>query len=270
MATSDLHSKVASLTTHALDIAKGVPVVGLRLRLHREVDGEKHLLTETTTNNQGRCDTPLLTLSNIQPGAYTLEFDAKSYHGVESAFELVTIAFNISDVSAHYHVPLILAPGGYSTYRGAPPTRVPQDGAKWGQIEVSAEFSDEPAAALPPGVGGAGLTIHVIDIARGIGAGTLEGELFRFEREGDWARVARFVVNDEGRTDHWLIAAGELQRGTYELRFEAGKYYSTIGFGVGDTPFFDRVHIRLRINDETHHHIPLLLSPWGYSCYRGS
>jgi 5-hydroxyisourate hydrolase len=269
MPTLDLHSEAASLTTHALDIAKGVPAAGLRLNLYREIDGQSILLTETTTNIQGRCEAPLLTRSNTPPGPYRLEFDAKSYHGVESPFGFVTIAFNISDISAHHHVPLLLSPGGYSSYRGSPPARVPQDRGKWGQIEVSANAPHGPAAPSP-GIGGAGLTIHVIDIARGIGAGGLEGKLVRLLPKEEWNSVGGFVVNDEGRTDNWLIAAGELRRGDYELQFEVGKYYSAIGFGVGDIPFFDRVRIRLRINDQTHHHIPLLLSPWGYSCYRGS
>nr|WP_315920626.1 hydroxyisourate hydrolase [Mesorhizobium sp. SP-1A] len=122
-----------------------------------------------------------------------------------------------------------------------------------------------------PGAGGPGLTIHAIDVARGIGAAALEGEVYRRAGADAWSALGSFAVNDEGRTDRWLVDAGELVPGEYEIRFGAGTYYARAGFGVGPAPFFDRIRVRVRVDDPgAHHHIPLLLSPWGYSCYRGS
>jgi 5-hydroxyisourate hydrolase len=270
MALSDLHSAAASLTTHALDIAKGVPAANLAVELFRLAGGRKVSVAKAVTNVQGRCEAPLLTQSTVEPGAYVLEFHAGAYHGAASPFDIIPVEFNISDPAGHYHVPLVLAPGGYSTYRGAPPSRVPDDKGSWGAITARVDLPNHPAAP-PPGVGGPGLTVHVIDISRGIGAGSLKGELYRCGDGDCRTPVGGFVVNGEGRTDQWLIDAGKLQRADYELTFEAGDYFSRSNFGVGASPFFERVRIRVRVNDPAaHHHIPLLLSPWGYSCYRGS
>lgn len=187
-----------------------------------------------------------------------------------SPFEIVPVEFNICDPAGHYHVPLVLAPGGYSTYRGAPPSRVPDDRGAWSTVTVDTHLPERPLAP-PPGVGGPGLTIHVIDIARGVGAGSLKGALHRLREDGSHAPAGSFVVNAEGRTDRWLVEAGMLERADYELVFEAGDYFACAGFGVGALPFFERIRVRVRVHDAgAHHHIPLLLSPWGYSVYRGS
>lgn len=113
---------MTGLTTHVLDTAHGRPAAGLRLRLIR--DGE--LLVETVTNADGRCDAPLLTVETVRTGAYRLEFEVGAYFrasGValpDPAFlETVVIDFGIADTVAHYHVPLLVSPFGYSTYRGS-------------------------------------------------------------------------------------------------------------------------------------------------------
>jgi 5-hydroxyisourate hydrolase len=92
------------------------------LRLKRGGD----LVASTQTNADGRCDSPLLTGEAIQAGAYRLEFDVGAYYrgqGVnlpEPAFlETVAIEFGIAEPAAHYHVPLLVSPYGYSTYRGS-------------------------------------------------------------------------------------------------------------------------------------------------------
>ncbi len=113
---------MTGLTTHVLDTAHGRPAAGLGLRLIR--DGE--LLVEAVTNADGRCDAPLLTGETVRAGAYRLEFEVGAYFraaGValpDPAFlETVVIDFGIADTAAHYHVPLLVSPFGYSTYRGS-------------------------------------------------------------------------------------------------------------------------------------------------------
>jgi 5-hydroxyisourate hydrolase len=113
---------MTGLTTHVLDTTHGRPAAGMVLRLIR--DGE--VLVETATNLDGRCDAPLLAGETIRPGLYRLEFEVGDYfRGLtvelpEPAFlETVVIDFGVADLAAHYHVPLLVSPFGYSTYRGS-------------------------------------------------------------------------------------------------------------------------------------------------------
>ncbi|MGF1562697.1 MAG: hydroxyisourate hydrolase [Geminicoccaceae bacterium] len=114
------------LTTHVLDTAQGRPAAGLSLALYR-FEGERRVpLGERTTNHDGRLATPLLEGDAMTPGVYELIFAAGDYlraGGVtmpEPPFlDEVVIRFGIADASEHYHVPLLLAPFGYSTYRGS-------------------------------------------------------------------------------------------------------------------------------------------------------
>ena len=113
---------MSGLTTHVLDTMHGKPGAGIALRLWR---GETCLI-ETTTNADGRCDSPLLTGETLEAGAYRLEFAVGDYFrrlGValpDPAFlETVIIAFGVAEAAGHYHVPLLVSPYGYSTYRGS-------------------------------------------------------------------------------------------------------------------------------------------------------
>jgi len=113
---------MSGLTTHVLDTMHGQPASGLSLRLLR--DGET--LVDAVTNIDGRVDQPLLTAETLRPGAYRLEFDVGEYFrdlGValpEPAFlETVVIDFGVADAASHYHVPLLVSPFAYSTYRGS-------------------------------------------------------------------------------------------------------------------------------------------------------
>ncbi|WP_172298964.1 hydroxyisourate hydrolase [Pseudoruegeria sp. HB172150] len=114
------------LTTHVLDTAKGVPAEGLKILLYR-VSGNSHRkLVEMITNADGRTDAPILPEGKFQPGSYELIFFAGDYlrasgqAGEEPLFlDQVPIRFGMSDPDAHYHVPLLLSPYGYSTYRGS-------------------------------------------------------------------------------------------------------------------------------------------------------
>ena len=113
---------MSGLTTHVLDTMHGRPAAGVRLRLLR--DGE--VLADRMTNADGRCDAPLLAGEDLVAGRYELVFEIGAYFraaGVvlpEPAFlEEVTIAFGVADPAAHYHVPLLVSPFAYSTYRGS-------------------------------------------------------------------------------------------------------------------------------------------------------
>lgn len=106
------------LTTHVLDTATGRPAAGLPLDLFRLVEGERVHLGSFRTNADGRCDAPLLAGAALAEGLYELVFGVAAWRG-GGFYDEVPIRFRIADAAAHYHVPLILAPFGYSTYRGS-------------------------------------------------------------------------------------------------------------------------------------------------------
>lgn len=112
------------LTTHVLDTARGQPAEGLRIELFR-LDGERRLLGDRVTNADGRTDSPILPAADFATGAFELVFHAGAYLDAigtppESPrfLDVIPIRFGMSE-AAHYHVPLLLSPFGYSTYRGS-------------------------------------------------------------------------------------------------------------------------------------------------------
>ena len=113
------------LTTHVLDTARGQPAAGLEIILRRsQMHGAE--LARAVTNEDGRCDRPLLEGEAMAAGSYDLIFDAGAYFdrlGLDlpkpKFLEQVVIRFGIADPAGHYHVPLLLSPFGYSTYRGS-------------------------------------------------------------------------------------------------------------------------------------------------------
>ena len=113
------------LTTHVLDTANGKPGVGIALTVHR-LDGERREVARTVTNHDGRCDKPLLEGAALEVGKYEIVFAAGDYFRAlglnlpEPLFvDEVALRFGIADVSQHYHVPLLVSPWSYSTYRGS-------------------------------------------------------------------------------------------------------------------------------------------------------
>lgn len=114
------------LTTHVLDTAQGRPAAGLKIALYH-VSGNSHRkLVEMVTNADGRTDSPILPQEAFKTGSYELVFFAGDYlrasgqGGDEPLFlDQVPIRFGMSDPEAHYHVPLLLSPYGFSTYRGS-------------------------------------------------------------------------------------------------------------------------------------------------------
>lgn len=117
---------MGKLSTHVLDTVHGVPAQGVALELYRLNGDARTLLTQTTTNADGRCDAPLLSGSEFVQGVYELVFHAGDYfarQGValpEPRFvDQVVLRFGIADPTQNYHVPLVVTPWTWSTYRGS-------------------------------------------------------------------------------------------------------------------------------------------------------
>ena len=114
------------------------------------------------------------------------------------------------------------------------------------------------------------LSTHVLDTARGMAAAGVLVEV-RLLHGTDSTRVAAATTNAQGRTDAPLLAGALLQRGTYELTFHVGDYLRRTGVALSDPPFLDLVVIRMGIADtDAGYHVPLLVSPYGYTTYRGT
>ncbi|RLQ88242.1 hydroxyisourate hydrolase [Notoacmeibacter ruber] len=114
------------------------------------------------------------------------------------------------------------------------------------------------------------LTTHVLDTARGTPASELLIRLFRIE-DGAKRQLAEMTTNDDGRTDSPILPEDRFETGTYELVFMAGAYLRSQPGSQDGLPFLDDIPIRFRMEDpDAHYHVPLLLSPYGYSTYRGS
>ncbi len=113
------------------------------------------------------------------------------------------------------------------------------------------------------------LTTHVLDTARGCPAEGMTIELFRLD--GDTrVPVNTLVTNDDGRTDTRILPPDLFEFGIYELVFHAGDYLDACGVPTESPRFLDVVPLRFGISQMAHYHVPLLISPFGYSTYRGS
>ena len=112
------------------------------------------------------------------------------------------------------------------------------------------------------------LTTHVLDIANGCPGASIRIDLFR---HGQADAISSALTNADGRCETPLLQDELFVAGEYEIVFHAGEYFNAKGQEDGEHRFLDRVVIRFGINDEDqHYHVPLLLSPFGYSTYRGS
>ncbi|EJM98455.1 hydroxyisourate hydrolase [Phyllobacterium sp. YR531] len=118
---------MGKLSTHVLNTADGLPAEGVRLTLHRiDADGARQLLATVVTNADGRTDAPLLSSADMAVGQYELTFYVGEYFKAKNVslpeprfLEDIPIRFAISDVQGNYHVPLLVTPWSYSTYRGS-------------------------------------------------------------------------------------------------------------------------------------------------------
>ncbi|MGE4369798.1 MAG: hydroxyisourate hydrolase [Burkholderiaceae bacterium] len=117
---------MGKLSTHVLDTRQGTPAAGVRIELFSVQDNERLLLRHTETNADGRCDAPLLEGPALEKGTYELVFHAGDYFArcnvplPDPRFvDVVTLRFGIANPAENYHVPLLVTPWSWSTYRGS-------------------------------------------------------------------------------------------------------------------------------------------------------
>jgi 5-hydroxyisourate hydrolase len=112
---------MARLSTHVLDTAGGKPAAGVRVRLFSIHDEVRSLIKVTATNSDGRTDEPLLSGDRLEPGIYELAFGVGDYFTVPAVpfLDEVLVRFVVSDPKGNYHVPLLVSPYGYTTYKGS-------------------------------------------------------------------------------------------------------------------------------------------------------
>ena len=116
------------------------------------------------------------------------------------------------------------------------------------------------------------LTTHILDTANGVPAAGVEILLYRVSGNSH-NKIATAVTNSDGRTDEPILPQKDFKIGTYELIFKVGPYLRTSAAdpaSVGEPLFLDEIPIRFGMDEESHYHVPLLISPYGYSTYRGS
>jgi 5-hydroxyisourate hydrolase len=114
----------------------------------------------------------------------------------------------------------------------------------------------------------AGLTTHILDTAQGKPAGNVAVRLFSITENRD--ELAAAVTNSDGRTDTPLLEGDALTTGDYELEFDIGAYFLEQGLTASEPAFLGTVVIRVTLLAGQDYHVPLLVSPWSYSTYRGS
>jgi 5-hydroxyisourate hydrolase len=115
------------------------------------------------------------------------------------------------------------------------------------------------------------LTTHVLDTAHGRPGAGIDVAVYRVRGDGARERLNATVTNADGRTDRPLLEGPALGRGVYEIVFGAGAYFARRGAELPEPPFVGEVALRFGVADaDAHYHVPLLVSPWSWSTYRGS
>lgn len=112
------------------------------------------------------------------------------------------------------------------------------------------------------------LTTHVLDTASGAPARGMRIELFRLD--GERRLIAQTITNHDGRTDKHILPETGFEPGEYELVFHVGAWLDAQGHDAAKPRFLDTVPLRFGMSQQDHYHVPLLISPYGYSTYRGS
>jgi len=113
------------------------------------------------------------------------------------------------------------------------------------------------------------LTTHVLDTARGCPAADMKIDLFKITDETR-RLICTMTTNADGRTDNQILPADQFETGTYELVFHAGAYLDRCDSALPSPKFLDLIPIRFGMSEASHYHVPLLLSPYAFSTYRGS
>jgi 2-oxo-4-hydroxy-4-carboxy-5-ureidoimidazoline decarboxylase len=115
------------------------------------------------------------------------------------------------------------------------------------------------------------LSTHVLDTYAGRPAAGVTVELIQLAANGEHVTIVRATTNRDGRTDEPLMGRQPLPIGQYELRFHVADYFAGVGTPQGDPPFLGMVPVRFAVAEpEGNYHVPLLVTPWSYSTYRGS
>ncbi|WDR04118.1 hydroxyisourate hydrolase [Devosia algicola] len=112
------------------------------------------------------------------------------------------------------------------------------------------------------------LTTHVLDTMHGKPARGMRLDLLYVHGDHNH-HIAESFTNADGRVDQPLLEGEQFDKGVFEIQFHVGQYFERLGVAL-ETPFLDVVPIRFSISDESHYHVPLLVSPFAYSTYRGS
>ena len=114
------------------------------------------------------------------------------------------------------------------------------------------------------------LTTHVLDVYSGKPGKGIKVDLYYYQNDNQKNKINTIVLNNDGRSDKALIEGVDFKKGKYELVFFVGDYFKKIT-EISKIPFLDDVIVKFGIsNNEEHYHVPLLVSPWSYSTYRGS
>lgn len=114
------------------------------------------------------------------------------------------------------------------------------------------------------------LTTHVLDTTHGLSGAEIKVELYKVN-EDSTEKLATVITNSDGRTDAPILAGNDFRPGKYQLVFYVADYYRSKGVELDGVPFLDDVVIRFGLDDpEAHYHVPLLVSPYSFSTYRGS
>ncbi len=112
------------------------------------------------------------------------------------------------------------------------------------------------------------VTTHVLDTAQGLPGKGIAVSLYKIGQQREL--IKSLQTNEDGRTDSPILSEGEFSTGTWELVFKVKDYFANSSLEVVDPPFLDEISLRFTINSNDHYHVPLLVSPWSYSTYRGS
>ncbi len=112
------------------------------------------------------------------------------------------------------------------------------------------------------------VTTHILDTAQGRPGADISISLYRICTQREFVKTVK--TNSDGRTDLPILSEDEFILGTFELVFNVKAYFSDCGLALPEPPFLDEIPLRFTISTDDHYHVPLLVSPWSYSTYRGS